>query len=171
VLTGLQYGCCKRGSTTLPYLMYYLQIGTFWRADERTRTADLLITSLNPPVTARTGVSGKYGVLQVFFAVWGGGLSVAYRRVLAGLRYGCGKSVDRLRFFFSLRDSIPPEPLHAIDPSLLGDVGECFLCARDEDPESLVLYAGGHQDHAGVRTSLTSPLPKKRFEVSYVGSH
>ncbi len=29
---------------TLPST-FYLQIGTFWRADERTRTADLLITS------------------------------------------------------------------------------------------------------------------------------
>jgi hypothetical protein len=42
VPNGLQYGCGKARSTTLPYLTFYLQNSTFWRADERTRTADLL---------------------------------------------------------------------------------------------------------------------------------
>jgi hypothetical protein len=40
----------------------------FWRADERTRTADLLITSLLAHVLARTGASG----FQLVYAGFGG---------------------------------------------------------------------------------------------------
>lgn len=46
-------------------------------------------------------------------------------RIEQGDRPGCGTFVGCLRPFFSLLDSIPPEPLHAIDPFLLGDVREC----------------------------------------------
>ena len=46
---GLPSGCSKLGwdvSRSVPLLcVFYLQMGTFWRADARTRTADLLITS------------------------------------------------------------------------------------------------------------------------------
>jgi hypothetical protein len=41
-LTGCTTVAVKRGSTALPYLTFYLQNSTFWRADERTRTADLI---------------------------------------------------------------------------------------------------------------------------------
>ena len=41
-MTGCSTVAVQQGSTTLPYLTYYLQNGTFWRADERTRTADLV---------------------------------------------------------------------------------------------------------------------------------
>ncbi len=49
------------------------------------------ITSLNLPVTARADTSGKYGVFQVFLVISDDSLSVAYRPVSAGLRYGCGE--------------------------------------------------------------------------------
>ena len=39
--------------------VFYLQNGTFWRADERTRTADLLITS------DHSGVAGGCRGLQI----------------------------------------------------------------------------------------------------------
>jgi hypothetical protein len=61
------------------------------RGDERTRTADLLITSLIPLIPARTALSGNCAYLQVFLKTLSDGLSVAYRPVPAGLRYGCGK--------------------------------------------------------------------------------
>jgi hypothetical protein len=39
-LTGCSKVAVKRGSAALPHLTFYLQNSTFWRADERTRTAD-----------------------------------------------------------------------------------------------------------------------------------
>jgi lactate dehydrogenase-like 2-hydroxyacid dehydrogenase len=48
------------------------------RADERTRTADLLITSLNRPVSARISASGNYADLQVFLLIVDDDLSGAY---------------------------------------------------------------------------------------------
>jgi hypothetical protein len=38
-LTGCSMAAVKRGSAALPHLTFYLQNGTFWRADERTRSA------------------------------------------------------------------------------------------------------------------------------------
>src|SRR5829696_6290296 len=51
--TGCSTVAVKRGSTALPYLTFYLQNSTFWRAGERTRTADLLITSVRSVVAER----------------------------------------------------------------------------------------------------------------------
>jgi hypothetical protein len=55
-LTGCSTVAVKRGSTALPYLTFYLQNSTFWRADERTRTADLI--SLRVITQALQGCAG-----------------------------------------------------------------------------------------------------------------
>src|SRR5215218_6796366 len=54
-LTGCSTVAVKRGSTALPYLTFYLQNSTFWRTDERTRTADLI--SLRVITQALQGVA------------------------------------------------------------------------------------------------------------------
>src|SRR5688572_29873661 len=56
--TGCSTVAVKRGSTALPHLTFYLQNSIFWRADERTRTAFLLITS------DHSGVAGGCSGLQ-----------------------------------------------------------------------------------------------------------
>src|SRR5829696_3417289 len=58
-LTGCSKVAVKRGSAALPHLTFYLQNSTFWRADERTRTAFLLITS------DHSGVAGVCRGLQM----------------------------------------------------------------------------------------------------------
>lgn len=63
------------------------------------------------------------------------------------------------------------EPLHAVDPSLLGTIRECVLHARDQDSEGLVLHAGGYEGHVSVRAALTSPLSQDGLEASYVGGY
>ena len=78
------------------------------RADERTRTADLLITSLNRAVSARTGVSDDCASLQVILMILGVSLSRTYRSVLARLRYGCGKLLDRADVKSGLLFALPP---------------------------------------------------------------
>src|SRR5215218_8635655 len=55
-LTGCSTVAVKRGSTALPYLTFYLQNSTFWRADERTRTTDLI--SLRVITQALQGCAG-----------------------------------------------------------------------------------------------------------------
>src|SRR5919112_5386157 len=55
-LTGCTTVAVKRGSAALPHLTFYLQNSTFWRADERTRTADLI--SLRVITQALQGCAG-----------------------------------------------------------------------------------------------------------------
>jgi hypothetical protein len=61
------------------------------RADERTRTADLLITSLLRYVLSCSSASAYSIDLQEFYSNYGSGLSAAYRSVLARLQYGFSK--------------------------------------------------------------------------------
>jgi hypothetical protein len=60
------------------------------RADERTRTADLLITSLLKHVLARSGASGNCACLGAFRHAGANLVSVAYHLVPARLQYALG---------------------------------------------------------------------------------
>jgi hypothetical protein len=66
----LVYGLVYKGLGALAGASPVLQLSCKWwknkRADERTRTADLLITSLLAYVLARTGASGNYAYLCGF---------------------------------------------------------------------------------------------------------
>jgi hypothetical protein len=79
---GLQYGCCivRKGEVLTHFFAFtfYLQIATKKRADERTRTADLLITSLLAHVLVCTDASGNHAYLWGFRYFWQGCLSTAY---------------------------------------------------------------------------------------------
>lgn len=56
------------------------------RADERARTADLLITKLIPLIPARIALSGNCVDLEVFLEMLSDGLLVVSLLVLAGSR-------------------------------------------------------------------------------------
>src|SRR5215211_4502541 len=107
--------------------MFYLQIGTKRRADERTRTADLLITSLLAYVLACTGASGNCLVYGVFDGL---GVSVCPLCTSAyqpGCSTGCSTCVVGISLSGSGAYSIP-----YIDPrpNMEGSVIECG-CAKD----------------------------------------
>src|SRR5215203_608497 len=87
--------------------MFYLQIGTKRRADERTRTADLLITSLLAHVLACTGASGNWLVYGVFddlgvsvcplcTSAYEPGCSMGCSTCVVGMRL-CGSGASRSR--------------------------------------------------------------------------
>ena len=59
-------------------LMFFLQIARNQRADERTRTADLLITSLLADVPERPTASGKCAYLGGFWCTRANLVSFAY---------------------------------------------------------------------------------------------
>jgi hypothetical protein len=70
------------------------EAGYFQRADKRTRTADLLITSLLAYVLARPTASGICAQLGGFGPSGAVVLSSVYQRVLARLQYGCSTAVN-----------------------------------------------------------------------------
>jgi hypothetical protein len=67
------------------------------RAGERTRTADLLITSLIPRILARPTASGDSAYLRGILLLWRGSLSTAYRSVPARLRYVSPSNIGGLQ--------------------------------------------------------------------------
>jgi hypothetical protein len=71
----------------LPYPEYPAYLSRVWRADERTRTADLLITSLLACVLADPTVSGNRAHLGRFRCFGGVALSIVYQCVSARLQY------------------------------------------------------------------------------------
>jgi hypothetical protein len=143
-LTGCSTVAVKRGSAALPHLTFYLQISTFWRADERTRTADLLITRKNRRVSSGCRL----------FQNPLGKPNTRTSNILEQPEFRpgwCTIGVREPHFWWPRSASLGPGD--AIGPFVGRDFLELAVNCGDEGAEVLVAEGFGYKDTAWVGTA------------------
>jgi hypothetical protein len=89
----LQLGCSKKlriaAEASLCSVVLCCRTAVIWNGRDETRTRDLRRASATKHVLVSPTASDNYAILQVFYRICRGGLSIPYASVSARLQYGC----------------------------------------------------------------------------------